>query len=383
MPVALNFAGMTIAFNMSGFSAQSGLHAFAEACLLWGVKQYPDISFIWISRTPVAHPQAHANLQYQSLPMSSANRLLWKYWQDITLPTFLKKAGVDLLVQAEGLLSGRVSIPQWVIAPTPSDTVPQNGFKPGYCRSFQNQLLKQYGSLAQGVFCLSNIAAKEITQYMGHPEVPVYPLLPVATPIETGTESEKTATRDRLTEGWDYFLYYGPLHHQSELVNLLKGFSLFKKWQRSSLKLVLLASEPTQDTAFLSSLQSYKYRTDVVVLEDPSADLFREVVAAAYAAFLPYSYIPDYEPVLQMMQAGIPMVTAASPAIIDLMEDAVAMVRPNLPEDLSEKMIRLYKNESDRAEFIQKGRERSAHFTVEQQARQFWNLLLNAHQAKA
>ena len=374
---------MTIAFNMSGFSAQPGLHAFAEACLLWGVQQHPEISFIWISRTPVAHPHSFGNLSYQSLPMSSANRLLWKYWQDITLPAYLKKARADMLVQAEGLLSGRTDIPQWVMAPTPSETVPQNGFKPGYCRSFQNQLLKQYGTLAQGVFCLSTIAAKEITQYMGQPNVPVIPLLPVATPVEPATESMKIATRDRLTEGWDYFLYYGPLHHQSELVNLLKGFSLFKKWQRSSLKLVLLASEPTQDTAFLSSLQSYKYRSDVVVLEEPGPALFQEVVSAAYAAFLPYSYIPNYEPVLQMMQAGIPLVTAASPAISDLFDDAVAMVRPNLPEDLSEKMIRLYKNETDRSELLQKGMERSANFTVEKQARQFWDVLLNASQAKA
>ena len=44
-------------------------------------------------------------------------------------------------------------------------------------------------------------------------------------------DEEKTATKNKYTEGKEYFVYAGAIHPRKNLINLLKAFSVFKKRQ--------------------------------------------------------------------------------------------------------------------------------------------------------
>jgi len=50
---------------------------------------------------------------------------------------------------------------------------------------------------------------------------------------------EKESVKAGYADGREYFLFVGGIHPRKNLLNLLKAFSLFKKWQKSNMKLLV------------------------------------------------------------------------------------------------------------------------------------------------
>ncbi|MDE3249029.1 MAG: glycosyltransferase [Bacteroidota bacterium] len=106
----------------------------------------------------------------------------------------------------------------------------------------------------------------------------------VAQPLSwTAEESIKT----QYTAGKSFFLYVGVLGESGGVIDLLKAFSVFKKWQQSNMQLVL-TGYASQDTNVLAEkLESYKYRQDVIILRNLPLEEVTKLVAAAYALVYP------------------------------------------------------------------------------------------------
>lgn len=98
---------------------------------------------------------------------------------------------------------------------------------------------------------------------------------------------EKEAIKEKYTNGTDFFLFNGPLYPPDTLISLLKAFSAFKKWQQSSLKLVLAGPSGKKTAELKGKLESYKYREDVILLENPTSLTVQELTEATYAPVRP------------------------------------------------------------------------------------------------
>ncbi|WP_353934802.1 glycosyltransferase, partial [Acinetobacter baumannii] len=70
---------------------------------------------------------------------------------------------------------------------------------------------------------------------------------------------------------------------RKNLLHLLKAFSLFKKWHKSNMKLVIAGRLAWHYETFLEKLKTYKYKNDIVLTGYlPETDL-QALVAGAYA----------------------------------------------------------------------------------------------------
>lgn len=99
------------------------------------------------------------------------------------------------------------------------------------------------------------------------------------------SEWELEALRESFTQGKPYFLYFPDNREEADLSIMLKAFSIFKKWNQSSYKLVMVIDDVGQK-AHKVRFQSYKYREDVELIED-DASLEREKwIAGALALIL-------------------------------------------------------------------------------------------------
>ncbi len=99
------------------------------------------------------------------------------------------------------------------------------------------------------------------------------------------SEWELETLRESFTQGKPYFLYFPDNREETDLSLVLKAFSIFKKWNQSSYKLVMVMEKVGQK-AHKVRFQSYKYRDDVELIED-DAFLEREKwVAGAIALIL-------------------------------------------------------------------------------------------------
>jgi hypothetical protein len=93
--------------------------------------------------------------------------------------------------------------------------------------------------------------------------------------------AQLAAAKDALTNGNNYFLCFAPIER---MVAILKEFSLFKKWQQTTMNLVLIVeNERALEKAFLL-LQGYKFKQDIVI--HAAASLCREWIAASYVVLM-------------------------------------------------------------------------------------------------
>lgn len=94
---------------------------------------------------------------------------------------------------------------------------------------------------------------------------------------------EREQIKNTYTEGREYFLFTGNIYPPDQLILLLKAFSHFKKWQLSNMKLVLAGPTNKKTAKLKEKLATYKYKEDVVILENPSPELTNRLFLAAYS----------------------------------------------------------------------------------------------------
>jgi hypothetical protein len=88
-------------------------------------------------------------------------------------------------------------------------------------------------------------------------------------------------TRSELTQGNNYFLSFTPIEN---LIDTLKEFSLFKKWQQTTMALVFIVENNNQLAAAEQILKGYKFKDDILLKTLPALKI--EWLAASYAILL-------------------------------------------------------------------------------------------------
>jgi len=170
-------------------------------------------------------------------------------------------------------------------------------------------------------------------------------------------DDAKDIVRYNLTNGEAYFLYRGPIHPAASLTTLLKGFSIFKKKMGSNMKLVLCGPVSKKGLAFLSSIETYKYRDDLIIRQHVANEA--ELIAAAYALIHPCRWERFGFSVLKAMKSGVAVLTAEHSAMSEFTSMAGMYFNEKDPNDIGEKMIRIYKDEQMRQEMIGTGLSKS------------------------
>lgn len=169
-------------------------------------------------------------------------------------------------------------------------------------------------------------------------------------------DDAKDVVRYRETSGDAYFLYRGPIHPAAELKNLVKGFSIFKKKMMSNMKLVLCGPISKKSKAFIESLDTYKYKEDVIIKQDVIDDA--QLIAAAYALVYPCRWERFGFSVLKAIRSGVAVLTVENSAMSEFAGMAGMFFNEKNPDDIGEKMIRVFKDEQMRQDMIGTGLSR-------------------------
>jgi glycosyltransferase involved in cell wall biosynthesis len=171
-------------------------------------------------------------------------------------------------------------------------------------------------------------------------------------------------------------VYAGAIHPRKNLLHLLKAFSIFKKRQQSDWKLVLAGRLAWHYENFLESLKSYKYRDDVVLTGYIEENELVNIIGSAYALVYPSVWEGFGVPVLEAMRCHVPVVTSSGSAMQEIADDAALYADPADYAEIADKMMLLYKDESLRAEMIEKGKMREREFSWDRTAELLWQTIL-------
>jgi glycosyltransferase involved in cell wall biosynthesis len=287
-------------------------------------------------------------------PASIVNTFL----QQQQLDSFIKKNKTNLIVQNTGFFTRQKKIPQLLIADTIENLPAVKTI------SYSNIFLLTYSLSAKQA-----IADKGFTNI-----VHVVPFFAEAL-FKPITWSMKQQVKIDYTEGREYFFIPDHFESMEALLKLLKAFSGFKKWQQSSMKLVITGKlfVPPQD--WEEKFNTYKYREDVMIYNKlPEEDKAR-LLAGAYACIHLPKNDNDLLPLLQSVQCHTPVITFETSSIKEYASDAILTALTDNYDDITQQMILLYKDENLRNRLVENCALRAAEFSKEKAMQTLESLL--------
>ena len=349
---------------------------FMAECFSRITEKYPQHQFIYINDKPFDKNTGFAkNVLTVISGTETKNPVLWQYWLNYRMPSLLKKYKADVLVNINGVCSLRTKLPQCLFVrdltylqyPKLIEKKDAYFFK----KSTPLFLAKAKTIATTSSFFRSAI----IDQYRisdNKIEVALPGIDEVFKPL---SPEEKEKLKGAYADGKEYFLFTGNIDLSSNLVNLLKAFSFFKKRQKSNMML-LIAGKPGEQ--FITLLKTFKFRNEVVLLKTLPKEELAKITAAAYALVHPVLYDGTASSPLQAMQCEVPVITAGTGVLPELCGDAALYCNQDDFEDIAEKMMLIFKNEDKSMALVKSGKIRSQHYNWNKTADLLWDSILKA-----
>jgi glycosyltransferase involved in cell wall biosynthesis len=299
-------------------------------------------------------------------PSANANFFKRKWWYAVQLPSILKKNKVDLLISFDMANTLKSITPQYLIIPDFSYLFQS---KPND-KKLHNSLRK-----ANKIITVSAFSKNKVIETLSDMVPPILDLPMAATAQIAITDADKEALKEQFTNGKEYFVYPGPCNDESNLLVLLRAFSLFKQRQQSNMPLLIL-DKPS--TAMFKKLETYKYREDIILLHEEEEAMKIKIAAAAYTMVYPSVYDGYCLPVLQAMQNGVPVIIKPATALAAYAGDAALYTDNNSQQEIADKMMLIYKDEPLRNQLIALGKKRVSQFNWDRTADMFWELIASS-----
>jgi glycosyltransferase involved in cell wall biosynthesis len=353
-----------------------GYGYFLYECFSRITKRHPEHEFIFIFDRPYDKKFIFgSNVKAIVTGPSARHPVLWKLWYDVKIPAVLKKHKADVFVSCDGFCSLTTTVPQCLVIHDLAFLHYPRFIHPSHFL-FYKYYTPRFIKKAKQVITVSQFSKNDIIlQYKTDAgKIAIVPnaAKPVFQPL---SDSEKQKIKDKYTNGKEFFLYTGAIHPRKNLLNLVKAFSVFKRKQKSNWKLVLAGRLAWKYKSFVKSLETYKYREDLMLTSYLEEKELANLTASAYALVYPSLWEGFGVPVLEAMQCGIPVITSTESAMQEIAGDAALYVKPEDHNDIAEKMMRLYKDEESRSALVKKGLQRSVDYDWDRSAELLWDAI--------
>ena len=369
---------MKIVVNTRGVQLETGI-TFLRKTFAWLINNFPQHQFIFIGEEhSLAWLPDTANVHKSKGGKGLISPLLNSWWLYYRLPALLQKYKADILVNANGVSCVRTTIPQILFLYEP-DILKFHSHKKHAPATLVRKKrarnnLAAYIQKARAIVVTSAFAKKELTRLFSTPEEKIIVTgFPANEHYQYHSPTEKEDVKAQYSNGKEYFLYQGLISTDQNIINLLKGFSLFKKRQQTNMQLLLAGKIDWPANGFEEKLSAYKYRSDVQLISVSGVDEMAKLTGSAYALINPAAK-PGFSIVqLHAICSAVPVITTSAEA--EPGGDAVLVADGEDPVTIANQMMLLYKDEILRSELIRKGNDLKKKFTANNVANTIWNCI--------
>jgi glycosyltransferase involved in cell wall biosynthesis len=301
------------------------------------------------------------NVQPITAGAKTSNSLRLQYWFNYKIPAVLRKHKADVFLSMEGICSRRTKIPQCLLISDLTFLQSSQKIKKSQTR-FYKKFMPAFLSKAKIIATVSEYAKKIIAEQFKVNADDIAVIRPVVDSIFKPLDwEEQENVREKYAEGKSYFL----CSTNSNLINLLKAFSFFKKRQKSNMLLLITGKT---DESFKKDFKSYKLRNEVKLLEGLDKAELAKITASAYALVHPAFYDEIALPVLQAMQCGVPAVTSQNEPPTFIFGESAIYFNPENYEEIAQKMMLVFKDEEKAKQLVKAGNELMLQYQLDKNA---------------
>lgn len=354
-----------------------GYGHYANEILKRVVQSNPEHQFVFIFDRPFNQQFIFAkNVTAIQVAPAAQHVPAFIYWYNISAALAIKKYKPSIWIQPYGFCSLTTSVPQLLV-------VHDLAFKQAkkeiawHQQWFYQYFTPRFLKKATNIITVSNYSKQSIEQAYPFTKNRIK-VIPGAARAEFKPISweEKEQIKEAYTEGFEYFICVSGISPRKNVINMLKAFSLFKKWHKTNMKLVFAGRLAWNYQEIINKLKTYKYKNDVVLTGYLSDDLLQKLTAGAYASI----YMSTYEgfglPIIEAMQAGVPVIAGNNTSMPEVGDDASLYADSLDPTKIAEQMQLLYKDEKLREIIINKGLQRAETYSWDKTAALFWKEII-------
>ena len=334
------------------------------------VRLRPDDEFVFFFDRPYDARYVYApNVTPVVLRPPARHPLLWWWWFEMALPAALRKHRIDVLFSPDNFCSLRSPVPTVM-------TVHDLGYLhfpeqvTWSARQFYGRYFPRYVARAERVIAISNyVKADLVAQYGADPAAITVAHNAPAGDFRPIGEADRLATRQRLTGGAPYFLYLGAIQPRKNVATLIRAFDRFKTVTKRPERLVLAGRFAWRTGAVAAALAASPYR-EHILLPGFVSDAERPLLLGSALAFVLPSHLEGFGlPVLEAMEAGVPVLTADASALPEVAGGAALLADPNRQGAWTSSMRQLAYDPALRADLIARGHRNVQRFSWTASAR--------------
>lgn len=318
--------------------------------------------YVLYSEAPVEKTE---NMKMQSrvlrVPFYQRDDLIRKtIWEKIIFPKAARKDRADLVWSPYFSTSNITGIPH---AMTIHDVIykifPQ--YVPNTRWKIYYQLSENAARNARQVVTISQCSKKDITKFLGIQEEKIK-----VTYLGKPENNHSEFQAEKLDSAKDYILYLGGFDYRKNVATLLRAYKKFSEFF-PDISLVVLGKLPDPSNPLAPDLKNL-----VTQLSLDSKVIFPGYVKdndlpAWYKNAKFFVYPTLYEgfglPVLEAMGYGCPVVTSKNSSITEIAGDAAILIDSANPQEITDAMVRVVKDDNLRKSMIKKGLENVKRFS--------------------
>ena len=366
---------MIIAVNMRLLlqGKLEGIGWFTRETLSRITRDHPEHQFIFIFDRPYASEFIFAdNVKPIVLSPPTRHPFLWFIWFELQIPRILKKYKADLFFSPDGYLSLNTRVRQLAaihdinFAHRPKDL-------PWLKAKYYNYFFPKFARKAKRIVTVSYFSKEDINRtYKIDTEKIDVVYNGVNTLYKPTSENEKQLAKEKYSGGNDYFLFIGSLHPRKNICGLLRAFDAFRTSVDSDVKLVIIGESMFKTSDIELTYEGMRYKNEVVFTGRLSTDELHQVLGASLAM----TFVPFFEgfgiPVIEAMNAGVPVICSNTTSLPEVGGNAVLYVDPFSPNQIMDAMIKIYQEKDLRDSLIGKGFIQKDKFSWDKTAELLW-----------
>lgn len=305
------------------------------------------------------------------------------FWEQVMLPIYAKKYGVDILHCTSNTAPMFLSMPLVLtlhdvifMEKTSGKNTSSNYQKFG--NLYRKWLVPQIVGKCQQIVTISAVEQANISKVLGLNK----DAIAVVHNGVSGRFGVKPSAeiinevRNKLHLEEDFFLFLGNVEPRKNVGNVVKAFVLFAKIN-PKVKLVITGLKQSFVEDILNEIGEMDYLKRFVLAGFVEENVLLTLYAEAKVFLYPSLREGFGLPILEAMAFGTPVVTSNISAMPEVAGDAAFLVNPYSVEEIATAMQTAYENEALRKEKINLGYLRPSMFTWEKTAQKMLNIYQN------
>lgn len=353
-----------------------GIGWFTNEILKRLVLKHPEHEFIFFFDRPYDQQFIFAdNVTPLVLGPPARHPVLWYIWFEWSIRRALIRYKADLFISTDGFLSLSSKIPTLlVVHDLAFEHYPQH--LPLKFRYYLQKYTPKFVQKAKHIVTVSTYSMRDLVETYHVQEDKISIVYNGANELYRPLRfEEKKAVKDTYSGGCEYFVFAGALHPRKNIVNLLKAFALFKKKQRTDMKILIIGRFAWNSDEIKKTIENHPFKSDVVHLDYMQVEELSKVIGAAYGI----TFVSLYEgfgiPVLEAIKCHVPGIVSDVTSIPEVAGNTCLYVNPLDVTDIADKMSRFYKDEHLRSQLVLACQEQAQLYDWEKSALKFYEIL--------